>query len=120
MTHGIKSKDIRKYKNNFDIVFLEDWPPDFNVIENIWRLPKQWLKSQEAILKVKDLKIALQGEWGRITQEEIKSTIVSMPTILYYRFRSLFSINIVTCILSQQKYVIYEMQCLNGRIRYDQ
>ena len=65
-THGIRNKDMCKYKNNLDIVILKNWPPcspDFNVIENIWQLLKQQLKSHEAILNVKDLKIALPGKW---------------------------------------------------------
>ena len=73
---------MREYNKRLNIVFLDDWPPsssDFNVIENIWRLLKQRLKSQRAILRVEDLKTALQAEWEKVTQEKIQSIIVSMP-----------------------------------------
>ena len=80
--HGLRNSGMREYKNNLGIFFLEGWPPsspDFNVIENIWRLLKQRLKSRGAILQIEDLKKALQEEWEKVTLEEIQSIIFSMP-----------------------------------------
>ena len=42
-------------KKELGIISLEDWPPsspNFNVIENIWHLLKQRLKSRGAILSL--------------------------------------------------------------------
>lgn len=80
--HGTKNKDMRKHKQQLGIKFLDDWPPsspDFNIIENIWWLLKQRLKSRGVILDVEALKQALQEEWDRLTQDEIQRIIVSMP-----------------------------------------
>ena len=80
--HGIQNLDMRRYKNSPNIISLDDWllfPPDFNIIENIWRLLKQRLKSQGAILQIEDLKAVLQAEWEKVTPEVIQSLIVSMP-----------------------------------------
>lgn len=52
--------------------------PDLNPIEAIWSIIKQrvryrWFDSEE------DMKIALQEEWDKITIEEIRERISSMP-----------------------------------------
>ena len=80
--HGLKNKRMQAKKKKLGIVPLEDWPPsspDFNVIEKIWRLLKQRLKSRRVISSLEALKVALQEEWERLTQEEIQRLIVTMP-----------------------------------------
>ena len=71
-----------RQKKELGILLLDDWPPsspDFNVIENIWHLLKQHLKSQGTILSLEALKAALLEEWERLTQEEIQHIITTMP-----------------------------------------
>ena len=63
--HGLKNKKMQGKKKKLGIISLEDWPllsPDFNVIENIWHLLKQPLKSRKVILGLELLKVALQVE----------------------------------------------------------
>ena len=46
--HGLKNNEMRQQKEDLGIKYLSDWPPsspNFNVIENIWRLLKQRLKT---------------------------------------------------------------------------
>ncbi len=80
--HGTKNKDMKQKKQELGINWVENWPPsspDLNIIENIWRLLKSRLKTRPAILDIEALKAALQEEWDKLTQEEIRQYIVSMP-----------------------------------------
>ena len=64
---------------------MDFWPassPDFNPIEKIWCLLKQRLMQQGPFLQLDDLKAALREEWDKLTQEEIRQYIQSMPACL--------------------------------------
>ncbi len=79
--HGLKDEEIKRWKTEHDITCLEHWPlpsPDFNPIENIWRLLKQRLKNR-MFTKVEDLKRALQEEWDKLTQWEIQKQLITLP-----------------------------------------
>lgn len=72
--HGLKDDAMKEFKTNLQIVCLEGWPPsspDFNSIENVWRVLKQRLKSRGPFLCIEDLKQATKEEWARITQDDI-------------------------------------------------
>lgn len=80
--HGLKNSEVKRWKEERGITCLEDWPPsslDFNPIENIWRLLKQRLKSRCPFLDLQSLKNALQEEWDRLTQDEIRKYMISLP-----------------------------------------
>lgn len=80
--HGINDEDMRQWKAERGIACLEGWPPsspDFNPIENIWRILKQRLKSYGPFTNLESLKNALQEEWTKLTQDEIRKCLVTMP-----------------------------------------
>ena len=53
---------------------------DFNVIENIWRIIKSRIKAYErSITTIEDMKAAVQAEWDKITIEDIRKLIRTMP-----------------------------------------
>ncbi len=73
---------MQRYKTDRGVVCIDEWPPsspDFNIIENIWRLLKQRLKARGAFTDFDALKQALREEWDRLTQEEIQNYIISLP-----------------------------------------
>ena len=82
--HGLKNDMMRRYKESLGINTLDGWPPsspDFNPIENIWRLLKQRIGIRQGLgpyLKVEQLKQALREEWETLTQDEIRKYISNM------------------------------------------
>ncbi len=80
--HGRNNPEMQHDKADRGVVCIDEWPPsspDFNIIENIWRLLKQRLKVQGAFINLDTLKAALREEWERLTQEEIRNYIISLP-----------------------------------------
>lgn len=81
-THGLKDEAMKKFKADHHITCLSFWPPsspDFNPIENVWRIIKQRLKNRGPFLRIEDLKEALQEEWEKLTQLEINKLLVTLP-----------------------------------------
>ena len=51
-----------------------------NIIEKIWRIIKSRIKAYERPLtKIEDMKAAVQAEWDKITIEDIRELIRTMP-----------------------------------------
>lgn len=50
-----------------------------NLIEDVWRLIKQYLKSCGLILDPTILRRAIEKEWDNITMDEINKVISTMP-----------------------------------------
>jgi len=83
--HGLSAMNAtnapRRSKEAWDIQYIASPPssPDFNVIENIWRVIKSRIKAYEhAITKKADMMAAMQTEWNKITIEEIRKLITTM------------------------------------------
>ena len=80
--HGLKNKDMKAFKERLGIEILNDWPPsspDFNPIENVWRVLKQRLKHRNYTITNKDqLKAAIKEEWDRLQPEEWSKYIRTM------------------------------------------
>lgn len=73
---------MQQWKAERAIVCLDEWPPsspDFYPIENVWRVLKQRLKSRGPFLDLESLKRALIEEWDRLTQDEIRQYLISLP-----------------------------------------
>jgi len=70
---------VRRYKDEIGLHYHANPPssPDFNPIENVWRILKQRVKSHKCETK-EQLKWAIQYEWDRITLDEINSYIDTM------------------------------------------
>lgn len=80
--HGLTDTEMQDWKTEHKVVCLEGWPPsspDFNPIENVWRLLKQRLKSRGRFLDLQSLKNALLEEWDTLTQDEIRNCLITMP-----------------------------------------
>jgi len=81
--HGLTGpRNLDEVKKALGIRTMERWPPsspDFNPTENIWRILKQRLAQQGPFLRIDELKQALREEWARLTQDEIRHWIRSMP-----------------------------------------
>ncbi len=81
--HGLKgTNNLIDLKEELGIRPLQYWPtssPDFNPIEHIWRLLKQRLAQRGPCLRMSDLRAALQEEWNRLTIDEIRKYIKTIP-----------------------------------------
>ena len=79
--HGTCSLNnpVWRYKDEIGLHYYANPPnsPDFNSIENVWRILKQRVKSHKCEMK-EQLRWAIQYEWDRITLEEINQYIVTM------------------------------------------
>lgn len=60
--------------------------PDLNIIENVWRILKQRVKSHTC-RSIKELKEAIQQEWKAISQSEINELVETMPERLEECFK---------------------------------
>lgn len=85
-SHGTKSTTniVAKYKAIIGIPWFANSPrsPDFNIIENVWRILKQRLKQQLRIEKATSLnhmKEIITRIWDSIDQKEINSLVETMP-----------------------------------------
>lgn len=81
--HGLKgAQNLVELKEELGIRAMNEWPassPDFNPIEQVWRSLKQRLSQRGPWLRLDDLKAALREEYDKLTQEEIRGYIRSMP-----------------------------------------
>ncbi len=81
-SHGTAStrNPVRVYKEGIDLHYYANPPtsPDFNPIENVWRMLKQRVKSHKCTTKAQ-LKRAILQEWALISQESIRNYIREMP-----------------------------------------
>ena len=68
------------YKDSHNIVNVlhPAQSPDLNPIEGIWNIIKQRLR-RRVFESEEEMKEALQEEWDKITLEEIRERIASMP-----------------------------------------
>jgi transposase len=75
------AKVINYYKSHG--IIRIPWPiqsPDLNPIKNTWRLMKlRILKRRHRIRSVKEMERVLLEEWDRITPEDYRRCISSMP-----------------------------------------
>ena len=71
---------VRVYKEGIDLHYYANPPssPDFNPIENVWRMLKQRVKSHKCQMKAQ-LKRAIIEEWDKISQQSIQNYIAQMP-----------------------------------------
>jgi hypothetical protein len=70
-----------KTKKRWNITYVASPPssPDFNVIENIWRIIKSRIKAYpRPITRLDELKEAVQKEWNRIEIGDIRKLILTM------------------------------------------
>jgi transposase len=68
-------------KKRWNITYVASPPssPDFNIIENIWRIIKSRIKAYpRPITRLDDLKEAVQKEWDRITISDIRKLVLTM------------------------------------------
>ena len=52
--------------------------PDLSIIENVWRVHKQYIKKNKA-QSIEQLRWAIEAEWNAIPQETIDKYVLSMP-----------------------------------------
>ena len=84
-SHGNRGKamnKVRRFKANHGIRSYKNpaYSPEINVIENVWRIIKQRVKKRGVFFDIEALKQALLEEWDRVTMEEIRALIRTMPT----------------------------------------
>jgi hypothetical protein len=82
--HGTRSKPtatVNVQKCKLGVRTESNCPesPDLNPIENIWRIIKQRLKSRGLFWHERELQLAIEEEWDKITLEEINTAIGTMP-----------------------------------------
>ncbi len=81
-SHGTAStrNPVRVYKEGIDLHYYANPPqsPDFNPIENVWRMLKQRVKLHRCTTKAQ-LKRAIMEEWDKISQRSIQNYIAEMP-----------------------------------------
>jgi DDE superfamily endonuclease len=80
-TRGVGDNKIKQAKKRLGIKWEANPPelPDLNLIESIWRIIKQRLKSRGLIVDPTELRRAIEEEWNKITLEKINKTISIMP-----------------------------------------
>lgn len=81
--HGTRTDDnsVICYKRGlgtFDWYANPPQSPDFNIIENVWRILKQRVKKYKPRI-VDELRKAILYEWEHIEQEKINNLVDSMP-----------------------------------------
>ena len=81
-SHGTRSVNnpVIEYKDSIGLHYYSNptQSPDFNPIENVWRMLKQRVKKWKAESEA-ELRYAIQVEWDKITLEEINGYIASEP-----------------------------------------
>ena len=84
--HGLgaanNTNSARRAKELWNVNYIAAPPtsPDFNIIENVWRMIKSRIKTYEhAITNLADLKKAVLHEWEQITIEDIRKLVRTMP-----------------------------------------
>lgn len=80
-SHGMRKKGLaQEYKeaHNIQNFIHPAQSPDLNPIEAIWSIIKQRLR-RRLFDSEEDMKIAIQEEWDKITIEQIRDRIASMP-----------------------------------------
>ncbi len=81
--HGLTgAQNLVELKEKLGIRAMNEWPassPDFNPIEQVWRSLKQRLGQRGPWLRLADLKAALQEEYDKMSQDEIRGYIRTMP-----------------------------------------
>ena len=77
------AKDVQQWILENKIRILPDWPsqsPDLNPIEHLWsELERKIRNRSENIKNFKELEIALQEEWSKISRNQLMNYIESMP-----------------------------------------
>ena len=62
-------------------LMIIDWPansPDLNPIENVWSILKRRIEQHRPRTR-EEVKAAVQIEWNRLTREDVKKCVQSMP-----------------------------------------
>jgi hypothetical protein len=80
-SHGIRKLGLAKELKDLNYIVNHIHPargPDLNPIEGIWNIIKQRLR-RRVFYTDAEVKEALQEEWDRITQDEIRKRIATMP-----------------------------------------
>ena len=76
------SKSTTKWRLQAGLIRM-DWPaqsPDLNPIENLWRIIKLRVSGRRhRIHSVDEMKRAIQEEWEKLTEEDFRKCIESMP-----------------------------------------
>jgi transposase len=77
------AKDVKQWILENKIKILPNWPsqsPDLNPIEHLWSELERRIRNRLQIIKnIRELEIALQDEWGKISKNQLRNYIESMP-----------------------------------------
>jgi transposase len=77
--HRNKSPDYRMDKilkeHGHEILRLPPYSPEFNPIENIWGIVKNWVASHNVSFKLKDVEILTRQKFAEITPDVWKNTV---------------------------------------------
>lgn len=85
-----RAEIVKVYKEAEGIQGFEQWPPnspDINPIEDIWRLLKDRIRKRMP-KTLKEIEVVAADEWSKITIDEIRSLIESLPRRLEAIIRS--------------------------------
>ena len=76
------SKTTTKWRQQMGLIRM-DWPaqsPDLNPIENLWRIIKIRVSAHcHRIHSVDKMKTVIEEEWNRLSEEDFRKCIESMP-----------------------------------------
>lgn len=81
--HGLKGMNkLHCLKEDLGIHAIHEWlstSADFNSIENVWWILKQWIHTKGQNRTLAQCKAALLKEWEVLTQEKVQKCIKMMP-----------------------------------------
>ncbi|CAO4381353.1 unnamed protein product [Caenorhabditis nigoni] len=93
-SHVFQQDNASIHTNRATMAFLTsqrikvlEWPacsPDLNPIKNLWGImARRVYKNCTQYISIQDLKVALQAEWNKITDAELKNLVASMSNRMF-------------------------------------